>query len=136
QPYWDVLRHRCAPDPHARYGELLASGALTVMAARIIGYEEDELGVRVSFRRRGARHTEDMHVSRVINCTGPDADLRRSRTPLVRDLLAHQLIQADPLGLGIAVDDHYAVLDGAGRASPVMHYIGPLLKARDWEATA
>ena len=51
-------------------------------------------------------------------------------------MLAHQLIQSDPFGLGIAVDEHYSVLDGNGRASPVLHYIGPLLKARDWEATA
>jgi hypothetical protein len=28
------------------------------------------------------------------------------------------------------------VLDRAGRPSAWLHYIGPLLKARDWEATA
>jgi uncharacterized NAD(P)/FAD-binding protein YdhS len=40
------------------------------------------------------------------------------------------------LGLGIAVDETYAVIDNAGKALPVMSYVGPLLKARDWEATA
>lgn len=136
QPYWDVLRHRCAPAPFARYSELVAAGAVRVVAGRILAYEEDSQGIVVTLRRRGNRHTEQLRVSRVVNCTGPDSDLRRSRTPLVRDLLAHQLIQPDPFGLGIAVDENYAALDGAGRASTMLHYIGPLLKARDWEATA
>jgi uncharacterized NAD(P)/FAD-binding protein YdhS len=136
QPYWDVLRHRCAPEPFARYSELREAGQVRVVAARILAYEEDGEGVLVTLRPRGKRQAEQMRVSRVVNCTGPDSDLRRSRTPLVRDLLAHQLIQPDALGLGIAVDEHHAVLDGSGRASPVLHYIGPLLRARDWEATA
>jgi uncharacterized NAD(P)/FAD-binding protein YdhS len=45
-------------------------------------------------------------------------------------------MRADLLGLGIEVSEDYAVIDTAGCPSRVLHYIGPLLKARDWEATA
>ncbi len=137
QPYWDVLRHRCAPTASARYGELLLSGAVRVAAGRVLGYREHADGVQVTWRPRGAHdRTEQLRVGYVINCTGPDSDLRRSRTPLIRDLLARGLMRADALGLGVDIDEDYAVLDARGRPSSVLHYIGPLLKARDWEATA
>ena len=136
QPYWDVLRHRCAPAASTRYSELLASGAVRVAAGRILAYREDAQGVDVTWRPRGGDRVEQLHVSFVINCTGPDSDLRRSRTPLVRDLMASGLMRADTLGLGVDVDEDYAVLDSRAHPSTVLHYIGPLLKARDWEATA
>ena len=75
-------------------------------------------------------------VQRVINCTGPSSDLRRSGSTLIAGLLQHGLLQPDALGLGLAVDAGYRVLDAQGQASAWLHYIGPLLKARDWEATA
>ena len=137
QPYWDVLRHRCAPVASTRYGELLASGAVSVFAGRVLAYHEDAQGVQVTWRPRGAPdRIEHLRVSYVINCTGPDSDLRRCRTPLIRDLLAQGSIRPDALGLGVDVDDDYAVLDAHGQPSSVLHYVGPLLKARDWEATA
>jgi uncharacterized NAD(P)/FAD-binding protein YdhS len=137
QPYWDVLRHRCAPVASTRYGELLASGAGSVFAGRVLAYHEDAQGVQVTWRPRGAPdRIEHLRVSYVINCTGPDSDLRRCRTPLIRDLLAQGSIRPDALGLGVDVDDDYAVLDAHGQPSSVLHYVGPLLKARDWEATA
>jgi uncharacterized NAD(P)/FAD-binding protein YdhS len=36
----------------------------------------------------------------------------------------------------LQVDPDYRVLDREGQASARLYYIGPLLKARDWEATA
>jgi uncharacterized NAD(P)/FAD-binding protein YdhS len=45
-------------------------------------------------------------------------------------------LKPDPLGLGLAVDDCYAVLNGDGTPQPWLRYIGPMLKARDWEAVA
>jgi uncharacterized NAD(P)/FAD-binding protein YdhS len=54
----------------------------------------------------------------------------------VAALCADGLVVPDVLGLGLLVADDYRVPDAQGRASPWLHYVGPLLKARDWEATA
>jgi uncharacterized NAD(P)/FAD-binding protein YdhS len=45
-------------------------------------------------------------------------------------------IATDPLRLGLRVSDDGALVGAGGKASRVMYYVGPLLKARDWEATA
>ena len=44
--------------------------------------------VRVTWRPRGSDEPRTMLVDRVINCTGPDYNIRRSQDPLMRSLLA------------------------------------------------
>ncbi len=134
--FWEVLRHRCAPSAHDRFQQLRDSGALTVQAARIADVRATEGGLSVQLRARGAADTHGLRVQHIVNCTGPSADLQRCNSPLVRELLASGRLCPDALGLGLAVDAQYAVLDREGRPSPTVSYIGPLLKARDWEATA
>ncbi|NRF72355.1 FAD/NAD(P)-binding protein [Aquincola sp. S2] len=136
RPHWEVLRHRCAPAAHEAYQGLVEQGALDVRAARMVSVEPGDAGLVVQLQRRGAAGTERLTVQHIVNCTGPSSDLRRCPSPLVRDLLEAGWICPDPLGLGLQVDPHYAVVGRDGVASPRLSYIGPLLKARDWEATA
>jgi uncharacterized NAD(P)/FAD-binding protein YdhS len=90
----------------------------------------------VTVEPRGGGQPVHVQVASVINCTGPNTDLRRVRDPLIRQLVDNGSICPDPLGLGLQVDPQYAIVGADGRASPVLRYIGPLLRARDWEATA
>lgn len=136
RPHWEVLRHRCAPEAHDAYQQLVDQGLLGVQAARIAAVQRDGDALQVQLRPRGSTELRSLRVQHIINCTGPSADLARCPSPLVRGLLEEGRLCPDPLGLGLAVDAHYAVLDRQGRPSPVLSYIGPLLKARDWEATA
>jgi uncharacterized NAD(P)/FAD-binding protein YdhS len=136
QPHWDVVRHRCAPVPAARYANLLARGDVQIAGGRILALCETPNDVLVTWRPRGCDVVQQYRTAYVINCTGPDSDVSRSRSRLILDLRNEGLITVDALGLGIEVDDAYAVIDNAGKPSPVMSYVGPLLKARDWEATA
>lgn len=63
KPWWDVHRHRAAPQIHARFKAALDSGELRLIAGKIVGEIEDSRrvagGLEVAVRRRGA---------------GPDAD--------------------------------------------------------------
>lgn len=136
QPYWDNHRHRVAPEPHARFRQAIASGAINILTGRTVRYGEDERGVWATVRPRGAQAGITLRVGAVINCTGPASDLKRVDDSLVRQLLADGMIRTDRLGLGIDVADDCAVVDKTGNASGFMYYIGPLLKARYWEATA
>lgn len=134
--YWEVLRHRCAPSAHDAYQRLVDAGGLTVQAARIANVQALADGLQVRLRPRDGSAPRELRVHHIINCTGPSADLQRCPSPLVRGLLDSGQLCPDPLGLGLAVNQDYAVLDREGRPSPLLSYIGPLLKARDWEATA
>lgn len=136
RPFWDVHRHRAAPATAAAISALIANGELQVRAARVVRYEQASDGVRVVVRPRGGRGTDILFVERVVNCTGPSSDVRRIGDALLDALLAAGRIVPDPHGLGVEVAEDGALLDADGAPSPVLFLVGPLLKARDWEATA
>ena len=134
--YWDVHRHRIAPELGDRLQALLADGSLVVRAARLIALEETAEGARVTLRPRGRPELESVTVRHVVNCTGPESDPRRLAEPLFTDLRAKGLLHPDPLGLGLDTTDDGALLDAAGAPSETLYLVGPLLKGRFWEATA
>jgi uncharacterized NAD(P)/FAD-binding protein YdhS len=73
---------------------------------------------------------------RVINCTGPDYAISRSTAPLWRNLLQCGLCVPDALGLGLRTGPKGAVIDADGWPGPHLFYVGPMLRADHWEATA
>ncbi len=136
RPWWDVHRHRAAPRTADAIEALIAAGDLSVRAARILGYRPVANEVEVTIRPRGAAAAGRVHVDRVVNCTGPSTDVRRVGDAFLDTLLAKRLIRPDPFGLGLETAEDGALLDAAGSPSRVLHLVGPLLKARFWEATA
>jgi uncharacterized NAD(P)/FAD-binding protein YdhS len=54
----------------------------------------------------------------------------------MHSLLMQGLVSADPLEIGLRVDANGALLDAQGRAATNLFYVGPLLRAEHWEATA
>jgi uncharacterized NAD(P)/FAD-binding protein YdhS len=138
RPYWDVLRHRCAPEALQLLEELQRAGRFDTLAGRIrtarVAADDGRPELTINLRGPGEPWTRRFDF--VINCTGPGSDLTRSAIPLLEQLLQQGRLKPDPLGLGLAVDDCYAVLNGDGTPQPWLRYIGPMLKARDWEAVA
>jgi len=109
---------------------------LRVVAGRIAGMSASKDQIEVRVNRRGAAGTEIIRAARVVNCTGPGTDLRRTKDPLVQDLLARRLARPGPLGLGFDTDRDGALVGADGRPSLSLFTLGPLLKGRDWETTA
>lgn len=134
--YWEVHRHRAAPELGIALGRLLATGALCVSAGRVLSYRDTGDGAEVVVRQRATGGVQTFRVGSVINCTGPNSDTRRLRDPLIEDLVRRGVLCHDRLGLGIEVADDGALIDARGEASRALYYVGPFLKARDWEATA
>jgi uncharacterized NAD(P)/FAD-binding protein YdhS len=71
-----------------------------------------------------------------VNCTGPDYAIGRSTEPLWRNLVQCGLCVPDPLGLGLRTGPKGAVIDADGWPGPHLFYVGPMLRADLWEATA
>jgi uncharacterized NAD(P)/FAD-binding protein YdhS len=136
-PYWDTHRHRAAPAIHQRIQDALAGGQLQVVAGRVVEVVTRGLGdVNVLWRPRGASQPSFSRFDMLVNCTGPSSDLRRLGDPLICRLREQGGLRVDPLGLGLEVDDSYRVLRADGTPHERVRYVGPLLRAQLWEATA
>ena len=134
--YWDVHRHRLPQRSWAALQRLRHSGELVVHAGRILEFTSVGQRIRVTWRARGEQESQTLLVDRVVNCTGPDYDLRRTRQPLWRSLLAQGLACPDALGVGLVTDEFGALTDAGGRGAANLYYVGPLLRATHWETTA
>jgi uncharacterized NAD(P)/FAD-binding protein YdhS len=136
QCFWDVHRHRLPPSSWSALNELHREGRMFVHAGRILDMELAGRQVKVTWRARGTSTARTMLVDRVVNCTGPQYDVRRTRERLLRSLLAQGMVLPDACGVGIMTDQFGAVLDASGRVADNLYYIGPLLRPRYWETTA
>ncbi|MDB5690971.1 MAG: FAD-dependent oxidoreductase [Alphaproteobacteria bacterium] len=127
RPWWDIHRHRIAPEVGARIARLRDEGRLEVVAGRIAAAEDG----RVTIARRGGGAIE-REVAAAINCTGPAGEIARVEDSLIRQLLASGLARPDALGLGLDVDAASRV---AGPAEG-LYALGPLTRGAFWEIVA
>lgn len=134
--FWDIHRHRLPEETFARLERLRAARSLHIHAGRLLGLALARDRVRATWRARGTQQIAQVRIDRVINCTGPDCDPGRTRSALLRSLLAGGIAVGDPLGLGLRTAAHGALIDRCGRAACDLYYIGPMLRADYWEATA
>lgn len=133
--YWDVHRHRLAPSAHRRLHSLLQGGKTRLIKGRIQAMQREDGVWHVHYLTQ-AGSTEILSVSAIINCTGPNNTLTSLQQPLVKQLLATGLLVPDPLNIGLQTDTDYRLLNTHGTASEGLYYIGPMLKAKFWEAVA
>jgi uncharacterized NAD(P)/FAD-binding protein YdhS len=136
RPVWDVHRHRLPPAAAEQLQRLRDTGTLVVRAGAIESASITRAGIEVVWHPRGTEARQRVVVERIFNCTGPDYNPARSENALAQSLLTNGLIAPDPLELGIRVTSDGEVVGADGRVLKGLHYIGPWLRARDWEATA
>ena len=136
RPWWDVHRHRLAPQIAARIDALRQSGRLTVIAGKIVGSARTGDAVEITWRPRGGDTPERLRARRIINCTGPHGDLLRTREPLLHLLLASGRVRPDRHRLGIDVNMLGETIGADGRANPRLLAIGPITRGAFWEIVA
>lgn len=79
----------------------------------------------------------ELEAAVVVNCTGPEYDIGRlTVAPLVTQLRDEGYVRADSQRIGIELDHTYRVIGRDGEGVPGLHYVGPMLRARYWEAIA
>jgi uncharacterized NAD(P)/FAD-binding protein YdhS/glyoxylase-like metal-dependent hydrolase (beta-lactamase superfamily II) len=134
--YWEVHRHRIAPEIHHILQEMLTSGQLVISAGRIREYQSTADAVSITVCDRHSKTNTILNVSRVINCTGVEVDYRHSAQPLIADLGAQGLIRPNLLGLGLDTTSNGAVLDANGAVSTLLYTLGSPRKGDLWETIA
>lgn len=135
RPWWDIHRHRVAPQIGAQIDAARARGHLSIISGRIeIGHATDD-GVEVTITHRGADVRENRRFDRVIDCRGPrnEVDLH---VPLHAQLMADGRLRPDPLnqGLDVAVDE--ALIGSDGTPSDRLFALGPPTRGRYTEIVA
>lgn len=136
RPYWDVHRHRIAPPVASRLKAMQAQGRLDIRAAKVLAAALQKGAVAVDIGDRGQDGANRLTVARVVNCTGPLGDLRRTTDPLLRNLFAQGLIRPDQLAIGIDVDQQCHAIARGGSAQSRLFVVGPMTRGAHWEIVA
>ncbi|HTV41312.1 MAG TPA: FAD-dependent oxidoreductase [Candidatus Sulfotelmatobacter sp.] len=136
QPIWDTHRHRCAPEVMAVKNRMEAEGRLVCHRGEIQDFRRTWKNVEVAFRHRGTNEIKKFCVRYVLSCTGPQADYRKLKDPLVRRLLARDLLAPDPMRMGAHTGQGGRVCDQAGEVIQGLYTLGSLQKGRLYESIA
>ena len=138
-PYWEVHRHRLAPEIGDKLRAMMGSGQLRIEAGKIDGIDStpDRNSVRVRVRPRGkSKPGRSLEVDVVINCTGPDTNILRSDDSLLQSLLRQGLIRPDIHRMGLDVAEDGAVMNARNEPSKTLFTLGPTTRGRWYEIVA
>jgi len=135
--FWEVHRHRMPAHVSRKIEGMRASGQLHVICGRVVSASKDVSG-EINVRILGGHPTQEkiVRTARVINCTGPQNDPRKSSDPLVRQIVADGIGRPDPLFLGLETTPDGALIRADGSVWENLFAVGPTRKGTLWETTA
>lgn len=133
RPWWDVHRHRIAPEIAAVLETLMAANRLTVVAGRAQTTKVDDRGATLTVRTRNGE-AQAFSAAWLIDCTGPGHDA--ARAPLTAGLIAESRARLDAVDLGLDLDAEGRALHADGAADPGLFVLGPPARAAFWETIA
>ncbi|ANL36374.1 FAD/NAD(P)-binding protein [Rhizobium phaseoli] len=134
-PWWNIHRHRVAPEVFAGFERLVADGTVRFHAGFLKSLEAEDGRLVAGYRVRAKREIAEIKADWLVNCTGMER-AGISHSPLLKEMSRFQLIVPDPLGLGIQVDAASEVMS-ASRISPARLFaVGALTAGQFWEITA
>ena len=136
RPWWDIHRHRLAPEVADRIAAMIDDGRLAVIAAGTRSAKVSGEGLDVTVKTRGSALESTLRVRRAINCTGPQGNLAAARDRLLRQLSDSGVIRPDALGIGIDVDAQSRTITSDGTRNESLYAIGPMTRGESWEIVA
>jgi uncharacterized NAD(P)/FAD-binding protein YdhS len=136
-PFWEVHRHQCPPETFQKIQALLASGRLIQHRGTIVSIERSgrtiQLGLASRSRNAPTRWIEAQHL---LDATGPARDLQVIADPLIQNLLRRGFLKPDAHRLGAETSADYRAVGRDNKPSSWLSVVGPMLRARYFEATA
>jgi len=133
--WWDIHRHRMAPEIGAEIELARERGRLCVHAGRLVSFRLENGGILADIALRNQTRTS-LWVRRLINCTGSDEDYRRSPNSIIRSLLESGTIRTHSSGKGLETDRHGALIESGGSPSKWLFTLGPPRIGGLFETTA
>tara|TARA_R110002072_G_scaffold172324_9_gene326408 strand:+ start:2805 stop:4217 length:1413 start_codon:yes stop_codon:yes gene_type:complete len=134
---WGVARHRIPLHTHDKIQQLRIEGKLHINSGKIIDFTESEKEITLTYFDKKEQETKELKISRVINCTGPETNLKNLDQSFLKNCLLNGILTQDSLNLGIKTNTAtYQVLDSNGVPHKNLFTIGSSLKGELWESTA
>lgn len=134
--FWEVHRHRMAPDVADAIDRLRRKKTLEIISGALVSAVADADGVDCTLSLRGRSAKRTVRVSWVINCTGPGVHNRHTTHPILRPLLEAGTLGQDELYLGLRTDALGRAIDSNGQSLKTLLVAGTLRKSTLWESTA
>jgi uncharacterized NAD(P)/FAD-binding protein YdhS len=123
QRRWEVVRHRMAPPIADVIESELRNGTLEIREGHLKTVDASPEGAHITLRTHDG--SENFHVDRIINCTGPNMDYRRVPSTLLQNVFRRGLVTSGALGTGLHCSHDGAVIDAAGHTSEIIFNLGP-----------
>jgi uncharacterized NAD(P)/FAD-binding protein YdhS len=133
--WWDIHRHRMAPEVYARVTEAVRSGRIRLVAGRVVDVTPND-GFVVRIQARGTQDVETLDVARIYDCMGIARDISRTSNGVVRSLVERSLARPDPLRLGLDVTAKCELIAADGTVSSKLLAVGPLTRGTFFEIDA
>lgn len=122
---WNKHRHRMSPQSHELVRLYETSQALTLAAGIIQQVTPLPNGkLQVEYIDKEINQLVKEETDCVINCAGPNYQIRHHSDPLIQQLLKKHMIMPDEMGLGIKLSQKERV---AGEAGGKIYALGALL---------
>lgn len=133
--WWNIHRHRLAPDIRARFDAMCESGQVTIASGWLQEVYEHDGQARVAYRDRHSGTLRQLAADWVVNCTGMEK-CSISKVPLLKKMSARGMIAGDPLGLGLAVNADSQIERDDGTTAAAAYALGPMTTGRFFEIFA
>jgi len=134
--YWDVHRHRVAPDVWAQIERLVGEGRLKTIAGTLLPVRAEGSVIEVAIRSTDGSHSTGFRFDLLFNCTGSPTRVAEIPSELLQDLVSSGAAALDATGMGLACDEAGNVLDAHGNPQPGLYVLGVLRRGQLWESTA
>ena len=134
--YWEVHRHRIAPEIADVLDAAMQSGQLNYYAGRIQTCQEFDKKVAVTIKERQTQANIELEVNRILNCTGSNSNYCKLQYPLLESLQEQRLMRPNALSIGIDTAANGALIDADGNTSELLYTLGTPRKGNLWETTA
>ncbi|MBW9215570.1 FAD/NAD(P)-binding protein [Mumia sp. zg.B53] len=141
---WNVLRHRMPPSSATLVESMREAGRLVLSPGSVVGAEPlPRGGLRVTVADRSSDERDAVETTHdvgwVVNCTGPQGDVRLLGDPFLDDLLRPRggasSAVVSTAGMGFRTDGG-RLIDSEGRADAPVWTLGALRRGELWESTA
>jgi uncharacterized NAD(P)/FAD-binding protein YdhS len=132
---WGSIRHRVPAKMHGFIEGMYAQKRVFTYKGNVAALSEKDGVVNVTLNCDGV--LKHVQVQRIINCTGPEGNLKLSANELLKNLEKRGIIYPDELNMGVnANPENGSVIAHDGHYKNNLFVIGSNLKGILWESTA
>jgi uncharacterized NAD(P)/FAD-binding protein YdhS len=134
-PIWNTARHRIPNDAAEAIAAATRRGQLRAEAGTLRRVDRMATILSATLKLRAGGHFRT-YPKWIINCTGPNGDMRTSSSKLMQQLLADSVAVPNMLNLGLETDTEGAIADAQGQTSHILYTLGPTRRGNLLETTA